>query len=154
MNPHFFDDGSAAPCRFSNQFTGPGSCRRTSSVRANLSDKNIFQKNSIRQHISLISDKNSEEQQHKKTIFWKLGSFLKHEFWSDKHFFLLISDRWIPFKSDKNFSWFELIFEIRQGSQHSISSFRKVFDCSQLWNWGGSEKSYMETRHSKKLKMH
>jgi hypothetical protein len=23
MNPHFFDDGSAAPCRFSNQFTGP-----------------------------------------------------------------------------------------------------------------------------------
>jgi hypothetical protein len=39
------------------------------SVRANLSDKNIFQKNSIRQHISLISDKNSEEQQHKKTIF-------------------------------------------------------------------------------------
>jgi len=39
------------------------------SVRANLSDKNIFQKNSIRQHISFISDKNSEEQQHKKTIF-------------------------------------------------------------------------------------
>ena len=41
-----------------------------------------------------------------------------------------------------------------KGSQNSISSFRKVFDCSQLWNWGGSEKSYMETRHSKKLKMH
>ena len=43
--------------------------KKKTSVRANLSDTNIFQKNSIRQHISLISDKNSEEQQHKKTKF-------------------------------------------------------------------------------------